>query len=37
MILMAIDYSKAFDSVDFEFIHKTFLTCVFILLIYEIF
>ena len=24
MILMAIDYSKAFDSVDFEFIHKTF-------------
>ena len=24
MILLAIDYSKAFDSVSFEFIHKTF-------------
>ena len=24
LILLALDYSKAFDSVDFEFIHKTF-------------
>ena len=24
LILLALDYTKAFDSVDFEFIHKTF-------------
>ena len=24
LILLALDYSKAFDSVDFQFIHKTF-------------
>jgi hypothetical protein len=24
LILLALDYSKAFDSVDFDFIHKTF-------------
>ena len=24
LILLALDYSKAFDSLDFEFIHKTF-------------
>ena len=24
LILLAVDYSKAFDSVNFEFIHKTF-------------
>ena len=24
LILMALDYTKAFDSVDFQFIHKTF-------------
>ena len=26
LILLALDYTKAFDSVNFDFIHKTFET-----------